>query len=76
MENNSITRIFMIFIKYSLNISTCKGQYSENMLQSILNKMFPSMEIVNTTGSKASGDFICKLGRNQKVFERCQRTKM
>ena len=45
--------------KYKSNV-TCKGQYSENMLQSILNKMFPSMEIVNTTGSKASGDFIMK----------------
>jgi len=45
--------------KYKSNV-TCKGQYSENMLQSILNKMFPSMEIVNTTGMKASGDFIMK----------------
>jgi len=45
--------------KYRLN-STYKGQYSENQLFIILNHMFPSGEIINTTSQKASGDFLLK----------------
>lgn len=45
--------------KYSLN-SSYKGQAGENQLFAVLNSMFPSGEIINTTGQKSSGDFILK----------------
>ena len=45
--------------KYRLN-STYKGQYSENHLFILLNQMFPSGEVINTTSQKASGDFMLK----------------
>ena len=40
--------------------SQFKGQCSENMIENILNKMYPTGEIVNSTALKASGDFIIK----------------
>jgi len=49
--------------KYRLN-STFKGAQGENQLFLTLTQMFPSGEIINTTGQKASGDFLLK--REQK----------
>jgi hypothetical protein len=40
--------------------SQFKGQCSENMLETVLNKMFPTADVANTTAAKASGDFIIK----------------
>ena len=40
--------------------SSFKGQYGENMLFHILIQLFPSGEVVKTTGQKASGDMIVK----------------
>ena len=40
--------------------SQFKGQCSENMLGNVLNKMYPTAEVINTTALKASGDFILK----------------
>jgi len=40
--------------------STYKGQIGENQLFLVLNQMFPTAEILNTTGQKASGDFSLK----------------
>jgi hypothetical protein len=40
--------------------SQFKGQCSENMLGNVLNKMFPTAEVLNTTALKASGDFLLK----------------
>ena len=40
--------------------SQFKGQCSENMVGTLLNKMYPTAEIINTTAMKASGDFILK----------------
>ena len=40
--------------------SSNKGKFGENFLGSTLNSMFPTAEIVNTSGQKASGDFIVK----------------
>ena len=40
--------------------SQFKGQCSENMLENVLNKMYPCGEIINTTGIKAAGDFLVK----------------
>lgn len=49
--------------KYRLN-SSFKGIQGENQLFSTLTQMFPTGEIINTTGQKASGDFLLK--REQK----------
>lgn len=50
--------------------STFKGQYSEHMLEGVLNKMYPTGEIVNTTATKACGDFILKReGRSNILIE-------
>ena len=40
--------------------SSFKGQYGENMLFHLLVQMYPSGEIVKTTGQKASGDILVK----------------
>ncbi len=37
--------------------SSYKGQFGENQLESVLNKVFPSAEVINSTGIKASCDF-------------------
>ena len=42
------------------NASSNKGKYGENNLFSVLTSMFPSAEVQDTTGTKASGDFILK----------------
>ena len=41
-------------------IANFKGSYHENQLNGVLNQMFPSGEIVNTTGQKSAGDFLLK----------------
>lgn len=46
------------------NVSSNKGKYGEQNLHSILNSLFQSSDIKNTTGQKSSGDFIMK--RNDK----------
>jgi hypothetical protein len=40
--------------------SSNKGKYGEQQLGSILNSLYPTAEVVNTTGTKATGDFIMK----------------
>lgn len=40
--------------------SSLKGQYSENMLEALLNKLYPMGSILNTSNVKASGDFIMR----------------
>jgi len=40
--------------------STHKGKFGEQNLGSILNTLYANAEIINTTGMKASGDFIMK----------------
>ena len=42
------------------NNSSYKGAIGETELDSVLNKMYPSAEIINSSGTKASGDFIMK----------------
>ena len=37
--------------------SSYKGQFGENQLETVLNQLFPSAEVINTTGIKASCDF-------------------
>ena len=48
--------------------SQFKGQCSENMLGNILNKMYPTAEVINTTALKASGDFILKRSGKQTIL--------
>lgn len=48
------------FLNKYKSSSQFKGQCSENMVGSILNKMYPTAEVINTTAMKASGDFILK----------------
>jgi hypothetical protein len=40
------------------NNSSFKGALGETELQALLNKMFPSAEIINSSGTKACGDFM------------------
>ena len=48
------------FLNKYKSSSQFKGQCSENMVETILNKMYPTAEVINTTALKASGDFILK----------------
>ena len=48
------------FLNKYKSSSQFKGQCSENMVETILNKMYPTAEVINTTAMKASGDFILK----------------
>jgi hypothetical protein len=40
--------------------SNYKGSFHENQLKNLLNKMFPNGEVIDTTGTKSSGDFLLK----------------
>jgi len=42
--------------------SSFKGQFGENQLETVLNQLYPSAQVINTTGIKASCDF--KINRN------------
>lgn len=48
--------------------SQFKGQCSENMLGNVLNKMYPTAEVLNTTALKASGDFLLKRTGKQTIL--------
>lgn len=57
-QNNVFGELSQFLSKY--NMSSNKGKYGESNLCSVLNELFPSAEIQDTTGQKASGDFIVK----------------
>lgn len=48
------------FLSKYRSSSQFKGQCSENMLETVLNKMFPTADVTNTTATKASGDFMIR----------------
>jgi len=48
------------FLNKMKNSSVHKGIYGQNILENVLNSAFPSSQIVNTSGTKASGDFMIK----------------
>lgn len=58
------------------NNSSFKGAIGETELQVLLNKMFPSAEIINSSGTKACGDFMMERDNKpnimfeNKVYER------
>lgn len=48
------------FLNKWKNSSSHKGNLGENLLEGVLNTTFSTAEIVNTSGTRASGDFIIK----------------
>ena len=58
-DKNTMTKLTDFLNKWT-NSSTHKGNYGQNMLEGVLNSAYPSAEIVNTSGLKASGDFMLK----------------
>lgn len=48
--------------------SSLKGQFSENMMETVLNNTYPSAEIINVTSTKASGDFILKRANSTPIL--------
>tara|TARA_A100001011_G_scaffold262564_1_gene271095 strand:- start:47 stop:1357 length:1311 start_codon:yes stop_codon:yes gene_type:complete len=58
-DKNTMTKLNDFLNKWT-NSSTHKGNYGQNMLEGVLNSAYPSAEIVNTSGLKASGDFMLK----------------
>jgi hypothetical protein len=51
------------------NVSN-KGKFGEHNLSSVINKLYPTSDVTNTTGTKASGDFIMRRSdRNDIMFE-------
>jgi len=48
------------FLNKFKSSSSLKGQYSENMLEGLLNKLYPMAHVVNTSTTKATGDFILR----------------
>jgi hypothetical protein len=67
-EENSITKntydkVFgdlNDFLSKYKNSSQFKGQFSENALNKMLIELYPTGEVINTTASTATGDFILK----------------
>jgi len=51
-------------------VSQKKGEFGENMLNHVLCALFPSSEIINTTGQTSAGDFMVKReGKPTILFE-------
>jgi hypothetical protein len=69
-SNDKVMNELNEFLSKYKSSSQFKGQCSENMLESVLNKMYPSGEIINTTGIKAAGDFTLKReGKQHLIIE-------
>jgi hypothetical protein len=67
-SNDKVMNELNEFLSKYKSSSQFKGQCSENMLESVLNKMYPSGEIINTTGIKAAGDFTLKREGKQNLI--------
>lgn len=69
-QNKVIEELGEFLNKYRTN-SNFKGKSSENMLEVVLNKMFPTSEVINSSSSlKMSGDFMLKReGKNTILIE-------
>jgi len=48
------------FLNKFKSSSSLKGQYSENMLEGVLNKLYPMASVLNTSSNRAMGDFILR----------------
>ena len=65
INNNSLQEKIINELSEFLNKyknSSYKGQFGENKLETVLNQLFPTAEIINTTGIKAACDF--RVNRN------------
>ena len=63
VTQSSQTKVFgeiTDFLNKFKTSSSLKGQYSENMLESILNKLYPMASVLNTSATKATGDFMLR----------------
>lgn len=69
-QNKVIEELGEFLNKYRTN-SNFKGKSSENMLELVLNKIFPTSEVINSSSSmKMSGDFMIKReGKNPILIE-------
>ena len=67
-QNKVIEELGDFLNKYRTN-SNFKGKSSENMLELVLNKLFPTSEVVNSSSSlKMSGDFMLKREGKQPIL--------
>jgi len=67
-QNKVIEELGEFLNKYRTN-SNYKGKSSENMLELILNKLFPTAEVVNSSSSlKLAGDFLLKREGKQQIL--------
>lgn len=64
-EDSSKTKIFDELSEFlgKYKNSSYKGQFGENQLEVVLNKLFPTAEVINSTGMKACCDF--RINRNE-----------
>ena len=67
VNDKVINELSEFLTKYKTS-SQFKGQCSENMLGNILNKMYPTGEVLNTTALKASGDFLLRRPDKQTIL--------
>ena len=59
ITTNTLSEDFQSYLNKMRN-SSLKGQLSENQLNFVLTKMFPSADIIDTSKTTSSGDFIMK----------------
>jgi DNA-directed RNA polymerase subunit F len=62
-QDRTMAELSEFLARYKSN-SSFKGQYSENRLETILHQTFKDADIVNSSGQRASGDFILKRSGN------------
>ena len=67
-NNDKVMAELSEFLSKYKTSSQFKGQCSENMLGNVLNKMYPTGEVTNTTALKASGDFILRRPNKQPIM--------
>ena len=56
------------FLSKYKNSSQFKGQFSENTLNKLLIELYPTGEIINTTASTATGDFMLKRNKRPNIL--------
>lgn len=72
IKNDSTMDDLSVYLK-KFNNSAYKGAIGECELESVLNKMYPSAEIINSSGVKACGDFMMKREKTSQIL--CLRIK-
>lgn len=72
IENKLLIELEDFLNKNKYKNSTMRGKLGENQLEEILNQLFPSSLVKNTSGTTASGDFILQereQGKRNILFE-------